>query len=103
MTKRERLQRYRELYPKYDITNIKTMTPDNIRWYESYGEKSLDELYKKPSNAKRQAWQWIMDTYKPEILAVQGNSMTFSVLLRASSGQVLHITRSNNYIVEIQE
>lgn len=101
MTQAQRVARYNELY-NYDITGIKKMTNDEIVARATYGSKSLDELYVKCSDAKRKSYQWILDKYEPsKILAVAGNSMTYTVLLIAGNGDVLHITRNNNYLVEI--
>lgn len=103
MTRAEQIAEYNSKHD-YQITGIKSMTVEQIESYKKYSSKSLDEHYQKPSQAKQDSYEWILRTYKPrEILAVQGNSMTYSVLLIAENGDTLHITRSNNYLVEVQE
>lgn len=103
MTRAQRVAEYNSEHD-YQITGIKSMTVEQIESYKKYGSKSLDEHYQKPSDAKRDSYQWILSKYKPqEILAVQGNSMTYSVLLIAENGDTLHITRDNNYLVEVKE
>jgi len=106
MTRAQTLARARELYPSYAITGIKSTTKDELRARASspYSHKSLDELYQKPSQAKREAWDWIEQTYEPRnIIDVSGNCMAFSVLLETRDGVTMHITRDNNYLVEVTE
>lgn len=101
MTKQERIKEYNNLFD-YHITNTKKMTESEIESRIKYGVRSLDELYKTYSNAKRESWEWIQRTYKPKaILSVSGNCMAYSVLLVAWNGDKLHITRDNNYLVEV--
>lgn len=101
MTKAEQVKQYNAEH-NYQITNIKKMTAEQISWYVKYGSKSLSEHYNKPSYAKQDSYNWILRTYKPkQILAVQGNSMTYSVLLVADNGDTLHITKANNYLVQV--
>ena len=106
MTREQLRARARELYPSYDITGVTSMTREQLRARAAspYSNKSLDELYQKPSQAKREAWDWIEKTYEPrDIIDVSGNSMTFSVLLETEDGVTMHITRANNYLVEVTE
>ena len=101
-TKADKVKQYNELNSGYNITGIKKMTEDEIELRAKYGEDDLYGLYAKPSDAKIEAWEWIHRAYKPSrIISVQGSCMTFSVLLEADNGDVLHITRDNNYLVEV--
>lgn len=106
MTRAQKLARARELYPSYDITGVTSTTREHLRARAAspYSNKSLDELYRKPSQAKRQAWDWVERTYEPRnIIDVSGNCMTFSVLLETHDGVTMHVTRANNYLVEVEE
>lgn len=101
-TKAELIKAYNTLYPTYNITNIKKMTQGEVDYYKHYGSSSLDELYKRPSYAKLNSWDEIVRTYEPqEVLGFVGNSMTYSVMLIADNGDLLHITRGNNWLVEV--
>lgn len=103
MTKAERVKKYNELYEGYHITNIKRMTQNEIDYYRHYGKGSLHELYKQPSQAKLDSWRKIWVQYEPlEILGFVGSSHTYSVMLVAKNGSLLHITPSNNYLVEVK-
>lgn len=103
MTKAERVKKYNELYEGYHITDIKKMTQGQVDYYKHYGEASLNDLYKNPSQAKLDSWRKIWVQYEPlEVLGFVGNSMTYSVMLIAKNGSLLHITRNNNYLVEVQ-
>lgn len=99
-TKAEKVKAYNELYPKYNITGIKKMTEAEIENRIKWGARSLDEAYKSYSDAKEASYKEILRTYRPNILAVAGNSQTYTVLLMAENGDMLHITRDNNYLVE---
>lgn len=102
MNKADKIKQYNEKNKNYNITNIKKLTQEAIGYYAKYGKQSLSELYTTYSNAKRQSWDYIIATYKPSrIIGVQGNTMTYSVVLEAENGDVLHITRDNNYLVEV--
>ena len=102
MTRAQQIAEYNKKYPSYNITKIKKFYGQPHDLKAVWGETSLYELYKKPSQAKVQAWQQIHHDYNPkEILSVQGNSMTYSVFLIAGNGDVLHITRDNNYLIEL--
>lgn len=101
-TKKQRIAEYNEQYPEHNITGIKKMTDGEVYSRGVYGDKSLYELYKNPSDVKVATYKKIMDTYSPRhILAVAGSSMEYSVLLKADNGYILHITKLNNYLVEI--
>ena len=101
-SKADKIKQYNELNGGYDITGISKMTQEQIDGYAKWGENDLYDLYAKPSDAKIEAWEWIHRTYKPSrIVSVRGNCMTYSVLLEADNGDVLHITRDNNYLVEV--
>ena len=103
MTKAEKIKAYRELYPSYNITGVKTMTQAEIQSREHYGYYSLEDLYANPSEAKKSSYASLMRQYNPQrVLAVAGNSMTYSVLLVAENGVTMHITRDNNYLVEVE-
>lgn len=102
-TKQDIIKEYNENNPGYNITAIKTLDKGAMNAYEQWGKSSLYDLYDKPSQAKIDSWNEIIKTYSPdEILAVVGNSYSYSVLLIAGNGDVLHITRSNNYLVEVK-
>ena len=104
MTKAEKIKAYNELNKGYNITNIKKMTTQELGYYRTYGKQSLRELYTRHSDAKEASWNEIVRTYQPqEVLGMVGNSMTYSVVLVASNGDTLWITRSNNYLIEVQE
>lgn len=100
-TQAQRVQAARELYPSYNITGIKVMTKAEIQSRSHYGAVSLEDLYARPSEAKQSSYRALMRQYLPqEVLAVSGNSMTYSVLLIAENGLLMLITRDNNYLVE---
>ena len=102
MTKAERIKAYNDLYPGFNITGIKKMTEDEIDHVFNWGGRSLRDVYKRPSDAKLEAYDDLIERYRPKsILAVQGNSQSFSVLLVAWNGDTLYITKDNNYIVEM--
>lgn len=105
MNKQDQIKQYNDK-TGYNITNTKNMTLDNIKLY-GYGfntKTSLQELYKNPSNEKITSYKLILDKYKPkEIIAVQGSCHSYSVLLQAENGDYLHITKSNNYLINIKE
>lgn len=102
MTTKEKLKTYQELYPDYHITGVKKMTLEEIKSREHYGYDSLYELYDKPSEAKDSSYRELLERYNPQsVLAVTGNSMAYSVLLVAENGVTMHITRDNNYLVEV--
>jgi hypothetical protein len=62
----------------------------------------LDDLYQKPSEAKKASYNTILRTYNPkQIISVQGACFSYSVLLEAENGDVLHITKDNNYLVKV--
>lgn len=101
MTKAERVKAYNELYPGFNITGIKKMTEGEIESRIQWGERSLKDVYKRPSDAKLEAYDELVKQYRPKsVLAIQGNSQTFTVLLMAWNGDMLHITKGNNYLVE---
>lgn len=102
MTKAQRLVHYRELHPKMYITDVKSMSEEQIKNFSWYGHTTLEEVYQRPSKLKEQVWDELMARYSPiEVYGVNGNSQTFSVLLRAENGVVMHITKGNNYLVEV--
>lgn len=102
ITKRERIDQYNKQY-NYHITNIKKLPREHVEYRLTHGAWSLDELYKSYSDAKRQSYQWILDTYKPTRIGLEGNCMTYSAVIQAANGDILWITRDNNYIVEVTE
>lgn len=102
-TKAERLQAYRELNPSYHITGIKKMTQEQVNAYRQYSEPSLQDLYQRPSDIKVRTNRELLEMYQPrEVLGYTGNSMSYSVMLIADNGDLLHITRDNNWLVEVQ-
>lgn len=101
MKKADKIKAYNELNSGYHITNIKKVDREFIDRLGDYGVNDLYELYAKPSELKVEAWDWIHRTYEPKrVILVSGNSMAFSVWLEAKNGDVLHITKGNNYLVE---
>lgn len=101
LTIKQRIEEYNNLYPSYNITGIKKLTTDQIESYIIYGSRSLDECYQSYSDAKRASYEEILQTYNPNaILAVQGSTFSYSVLLVANNGDKLLITKGNNYLVE---
>ena len=103
MNKQQRIQEYNLVNKGYNITNIKKMNNETIEAYGKWGASSLNELYANPSNAKKASYKDIINTYNPEIISVQGSCHSYSVILRASNGDILHITKSNNYLIDITE
>lgn len=102
MTRREQIKQYNIDNPGYNITAVKKFYGKPQDLSSVWSSKSLYELYQKPSDAKIESWEEILRTYQPrEILSVQGSVHTYSVHLIASNGDVLHITRSNNYLLEV--
>jgi hypothetical protein len=104
MTKAQRIKEYNEKNSNYNITGIKKVNKEHLQWLALNGAKSLDELYNTYSNAKRSSYNDILDIYKPiKIIGLQGSSMTYSITLKASNGDILWITRDNNYLIEVTE
>ncbi len=102
-TKAQRVKEYNENNKGYYITNIKKMTQEQVDNWKKYSENTLHELYKRPSDAKVNSWRKLWVQYEPlEVLGFTGNSQTYSVMLVAANGDLLHITRDNNYLVEVQ-
>lgn len=105
MTKSDRVKAYNANNPGYYVTDIKKMSRDDIqrRRTSAYSYKSLEEAYKKPSHAKIDTYNELIDRYKPhEIIQVSASSHHYSVLLKADNGDIFHITHGNNYLVEVQ-
>lgn len=103
MSIRERITEYNKVNRGYNITGIKKLPKSHLDWSRVNGAKSLDELYKSYSDIKRSSFNEILETYKPEIISLQGNAMAYSVYLVASNGDTLWITRDNNYLVDVQK
>ena len=101
-TKAQKLEAEQKLHPSYNITGIKKMTAGEIINRKAYGSDTLQELYASPSNAKWASYNEILATYKPVDMTLSGNSMTYSVILRTHDGLIMHITRNNNYLVEVE-
>lgn len=102
ITKADRVKAYNELNSGYYITGIKKMTSEQIEGYRRWGKNSLYELYDNPSDLKVDSWNKILRDYSPDkIISVQGSSHSYSVLLVAENGDTLHITRENNYLIEV--
>lgn len=101
ITKREQIEQYNLDNPGYHITGIKSMTKDQLAGYRKYGASSLTELYSNPSQAKKDSYADILRQYNAyNVIRVQGSCHTYSVLLRAGNGDLLHITKGNNYLVK---
>lgn len=102
MTKQERITEYNQLNKGYNITGIKKVNREHLDWLRIGGAKSLDELYKSYSSAKYNSYKDILNTYEPiQIIGLQGSSMSYSVTLQAKNGDILWITKDNNYLVEV--
>lgn len=102
MTKRERIEQYNKEH-NYQITGIQKMTAEQIDYRLTHGAHSLDEIYNSYSDAKRESWEWIQNTYRPVRAGLQGNCNTYSAILEASNGDYLWITRDNNYLLEVTD
>lgn len=100
MTKRERIEQYNKEH-NYQITGIKKLPREHVEYRLTHGKQSLDELYKSYSDAKRESFNWILRTYEPTRIGLEGGCMTYSAILRASNGDYLWITRDNNYLLEV--
>lgn len=102
VTKAERVKQYNQANRGYNVTGIKKMTVEELQYIRLNEPKSLDELYSSYSDAKLRSYNDIMSTYKPqEIIAVRGSNHSYSVTLVAENGDILNITKSNNYLIEI--
>lgn len=103
MKKQERIAQYNE-QTGYNITNTKKMTREQLQYQKINSYKSLQELYKNPSDYKITSYRDILQKYQPiEIIGVQGSHFNYSVLLQADNGDYLHITKSNNYLINVKE
>jgi len=101
MTKAQIIKEYNANNKGYNITGIKKCSNEELNWALNNNAKSLDELYKSYSNAKRSSYNDILATYKPkQIIGLQGSSMAYSVTFVADNGDTLWITRNNNYLIE---
>ena len=99
-----RIQEYNEKNKSYNITGIKKYTPEQLNNIKLNSAKSLDELYQNCSDIKRSSYKNIIDTYEPiEIIGLQGSCHSYSVILIASNNDVVHITKANNYLVEVSK
>lgn len=101
MNKLERIKQYNEQNEGYNITNIKKMTKDQLSYYEN-SNKTIWDLYQNPSWAKESSYNKIIEQYKPNrVLGLCGSSHAYSITLEAENGDILWITRDNNYLVEV--
>lgn len=101
-TKAERIKEYNNNNPYYFITGIKKISKESLDYQKLHFAKSLDDLYQSYSDLKDISYKKILQTYRPiEIIGLQGSSMTYSVTLVASNGDILWITRDNNYLVDV--
>lgn len=99
---KEIIKQYNDNNKGYNITGIKKLPVGRINHLRENAPKSLNELYKRCSDAKWDSWYDILKTYEPkEIIGLQGSSMAYSVVLIASNGDTLWITKDNNYLVEV--
>jgi len=103
MNKSQRIEQYNKENKNYNITGIKKLRKQHLDYARVNFAKSLDELYSSYSHAKKASFEEILNTYKPEIIGLQGSSMAYSVYLMASNGDTLWITRDNNYLVDVTE
>jgi hypothetical protein len=99
-----RIQEYNEKNKSYNITGIKKYTPEQLDYIKLNSAQSLDELYKNYSDIKRSSYNDIINTYKPrEIISLRGSCFSYSVILIASNNDILHITKANNYLIEVSK
>lgn len=104
MTQAQQIKEYNAKYYGYNITGIKKCSIEELNWARKHNAKTLDELYNSYSDAKLTSYNDILETYEPlEIIGLQGNSMSYSITLVANNGDILWITKSNNYLVEVRE
>lgn len=102
MNKQARIKEYNDLNKGYNITNIRKLHGTASDLKNVWCKTSLYDLYANPSDAKISSWNDILATYNPkEIISVQGSCHSYSVILIAENGDLLHITKSNNYLVEL--
>jgi len=103
MIKSDRIKEYNNLNSGYHITGIKSMTVDQLESYKKYNNHNdIYSFYARPSQYKINSWNDILRDYNPvEIISIQGNSQTYSVILKAANGDILHITKWNNYLIEL--
>jgi len=101
-SKAQQVRDYNELNKNYAITGIKEVSKDSLQYMRVNAAKSLDELYSSYSDIKRRTYREILDVYAPlEVIGLQGSSMQYSVVLKASNGDILWITKANNYLVRV--
>lgn len=100
----DRIEAYNKNNPGYNITGIKKMDLESIEARRKYGARSLEDLYIRPSDAKRSSYNYILKTYAPaDIIALAGSCRQYSVLLKAGNGDILHITRANTYLIDVED
>lgn len=94
------IKNYNKINNNYNITGVKKISKEDLQYLDINGSKTLDELYKNYSNAKKNSYNDILNTYKPiKIIGLQGSSMAYSITLIAKNGDTLWITKDNNYLV----
>jgi hypothetical protein len=102
MNKQERIKAYNESNEGYNITGIKQVSAEHLQWLRLNSAKTLGELYQTCSDTKWNSYNSIMSTYDPkEVIGLVGNSMSYSITLVASNGDILWITKANNYLLEV--
>lgn len=102
MTKQDKIKAYNSKNDGYNITNIKKMTQEQLGYYTN-SNKTIWDLYQRPSYAKENSYNQIIEQYKPNrILGLVGSSHSYSITLEAENGDILWITKDNNYLVEVK-
>jgi hypothetical protein len=107
MSKAQQVREYNEVNSAYSdkgygITGIKELPKEYIQWMRVNAAKSLDELYASYSDIKRNSYREILDVYEPlEVIGLQGSWAQYSVTLKASNGDILWVTKCNNYLVKV--
>jgi len=102
MTKQQLIKEYNNKNRGYAITAIKTVNIDFIT-VNQWCNHSLSDLYTKPSEYKVSSYNDILATYDPiKIIDVRGSCHSYCVVLQAENGGYLHITKSNNYLLQMR-
>lgn len=103
MNKQERINEYNKNNKGYNITNIKKMSQEQLGYYTN-SNKTIWDLYQRPSYAKEKSYSNIIEQYKPNrILGLVGSSQSYSITLEAQNGDILYITKDNNYLVGVTQ
>ena len=83
----------------YHVTGVIVLTDEQVNDRKKYGEKSLFEVYKKPSELKIEVDEALTRAYSPTEAYYKGNGFAFTVFLKNLYGDYMLITKDNNYLV----